>query len=184
MTLDSDDVERESSPACPPLDWLRALSVFVGRGGAPIWHPPLGDRELIGVCSHRRPSLSCPPSRQCVPSPSTCRVKGMAMTTIAEEGCRASRSGVDTHRDSHAAVVLDAQGRLLATRSFATTRGGHSSLERWATSFRDSRCVRRRAGGGPAGGGPRRAPEAARAPAIYSFTRSAAIIGAGGTSCT
>jgi transposase len=58
----------------------------------------------------------------------------MAMTTIAEQGCRVT-IGIDTHRDSHVAAALDGQGRLLATRSFPTTRAGHRSLERWATNF-------------------------------------------------
>lgn len=107
---------------------------FVGRGRDSRWHPPLGDRDLIGACSHRRPSLSCPPSRQVRAIPVHLLSEGMAMTTIAEQE-RHVTIGIDTHRDTHVAVALDAQGRMLATRSFATTRAGHRSLERWATSF-------------------------------------------------
>jgi len=43
--------------------------------------------------------------------------------------------GIDTHRDTHVAAVLDHQGRLLATESFPTTSAGHRQLERWANSL-------------------------------------------------
>jgi transposase len=39
--------------------------------------------------------------------------------------------GVDTHKDVHVAAVLDELGRLLDTRSFATTPGGYRQLHRW-----------------------------------------------------
>jgi transposase len=56
------------------------------------------------------------------------------MTTIADAAVVVT-VGVDTHRDVHVAAVLDAQGRLLATESFATTSSGHRRLERWAIGF-------------------------------------------------
>ena len=56
------------------------------------------------------------------------------MTTIAEQQLRVT-VGIDTHCDVHVAAVLDAQGRLLATDCFPTTRSGHRTLERWATGF-------------------------------------------------
>jgi transposase len=40
--------------------------------------------------------------------------------------------GVDTHRDSHTAAVLDAQGRLLGTAAFPTTPAGYRRLIEWA----------------------------------------------------
>src|SRR3954470_6794137 len=40
--------------------------------------------------------------------------------------------GVDTHRDTHAAVLIDPLGRLLATETFATTRRGHRAMIAWA----------------------------------------------------
>lgn len=43
--------------------------------------------------------------------------------------------GVDTHRDSNVAAVLDGLGRELATREFPTTAEGNSELVGWAESF-------------------------------------------------
>jgi transposase len=41
--------------------------------------------------------------------------------------------GVDTHKDTHTAAVLDHRGALLGTRTFATTRRGYADLLDWAT---------------------------------------------------
>jgi transposase len=43
--------------------------------------------------------------------------------------------GVDTHRDSHVAVALDAIGGRLGERAVATTRAGYAELDRWARSL-------------------------------------------------
>lgn len=43
--------------------------------------------------------------------------------------------GVDTHKDSHTAAVLDAAGRLLSSRQFAATGAGYQALLRWMRSF-------------------------------------------------
>jgi transposase len=40
--------------------------------------------------------------------------------------------GVDTHRGTHAAVLIDPLGRLLATETFATTRRGNRAMIAWA----------------------------------------------------
>jgi transposase len=40
--------------------------------------------------------------------------------------------GVDTHRDTHAVVLIDALGRLVAAETFATTRRGITALISWA----------------------------------------------------
>ena len=40
--------------------------------------------------------------------------------------------GVDTHRDTHAAVLVDPLGRVLAAEVFATTRRGVRALIAWA----------------------------------------------------
>jgi len=50
--------------------------------------------------------------------------------------------GVDTHRDTHAAVLVDPLGRVLAADVFATTRRGVRALIAWA----QRRGVLRRAG--------------------------------------
>ena len=42
--------------------------------------------------------------------------------------------GVDTHRDSHVAVALDALGGRLGERSVTTTRAGYAELIGWARS--------------------------------------------------
>ncbi|MCP3974159.1 MAG: IS110 family transposase [bacterium] len=44
-------------------------------------------------------------------------------------------AGVDTHRDTHTAAVLDQQGRLLDTATFATTRVGYQQLVTWIHSY-------------------------------------------------
>ena len=43
--------------------------------------------------------------------------------------------GVDTHKDQHVAVVLDATGQLLGERSFNTNSSGYSSLLDWCMTF-------------------------------------------------
>lgn len=43
--------------------------------------------------------------------------------------------GVDTHADTHEAAVLDARGRLLAVKRFASTDEGHRQLLAWMRSF-------------------------------------------------
>ena len=65
--------------------------------------------------------------------------------------------GVDTHRDTHAAALIDTLGRFVAAQSFPTTRRGLRLLIRWGAA----------AGHRPAGWGGghrqlRRRPEPAR----------------------
>lgn len=53
-----------------------------------------------------------------------------------EEGAgRHVVGGVDTHKDLHVAAVVDEQGRLLATASFAMTRQGYRQMLTWMRSF-------------------------------------------------
>jgi hypothetical protein len=40
--------------------------------------------------------------------------------------------GVDTHRDVHAAALVDELGRLVASQTFPTTRRGIRALIGWA----------------------------------------------------
>ena len=42
--------------------------------------------------------------------------------------------GVDTHKDTHTAAVLDATGRLLGHRQFPTTPAGYGLLLAWLRS--------------------------------------------------
>jgi len=43
--------------------------------------------------------------------------------------------GVDTHKDLHVAAVVDEHDRVLATRSFATTRQGYKQMLIWMRSL-------------------------------------------------
>ena len=49
--------------------------------------------------------------------------------------------GIDTHKDLHAAAVLDPAGVVLGTESFSTTRAGYRALLRWMRGFGDVRRV-------------------------------------------
>jgi len=51
--------------------------------------------------------------------------------TSSAEGHVEVTGGVDTHRDSHVAAVVDHTDRFLGTREFASTRAGHRQLLRW-----------------------------------------------------
>ncbi|MEI4235494.1 IS110 family transposase, partial [Roseovarius sp. D22-M7] len=43
--------------------------------------------------------------------------------------------GVDTHKNTHAAVAIDAQGARLGSTTSPATRKGHHDLEVWASRF-------------------------------------------------
>ena len=45
--------------------------------------------------------------------------------------------GVDTHQDLHAAAVVAADGTVLGTESFSTTRAGYRAMLRWFRSYGD-----------------------------------------------
>jgi transposase len=64
------------------------------------------------------------------------------MTTIALENHpvdvapgREVVGGVDTHKDTHTAAVIDTAGRLLGSRQFTATGRGYAALLRWLRSF-------------------------------------------------
>lgn len=64
------------------------------------------------------------------------------MTTIALEATyvdvapeREVVGGVDTHKDTHTAAVIDSAGRLLASRTFTATGAGYAGLLCWLDSF-------------------------------------------------
>jgi hypothetical protein len=59
------------------------------------------------------------------------RTGGDNMMTDGENETPRVIGGVDTHKDVHVAAVLDEFGRLLVTRSFATTTSGYRQLYRW-----------------------------------------------------
>lgn len=56
------------------------------------------------------------------------------MNTIADESCFVT-GGVDTHRDTNVAAVVDNAGRVLGTGEFPTTLRGNKQLLFWLTSF-------------------------------------------------
>lgn len=43
--------------------------------------------------------------------------------------------GVDTHKDTHTAAVLDGRGRVLGTRAFPATTAGYTALAVWLAGF-------------------------------------------------
>ncbi len=64
------------------------------------------------------------------------------MTTMAPETARVDAQrgldvvgGVDTHKDTHTAAVIDTAGRLLGSRQFAATGAGCLVLLGWLRSF-------------------------------------------------
>ena len=56
------------------------------------------------------------------------------MTTIAESADLVT-GGVDTHRDTHVAAVVDIAGRILGADEFPSTLAGHKRMLRWMKSF-------------------------------------------------
>jgi transposase len=53
----------------------------------------------------------------------------------ADTGSEEVVLGVDTHKDTHVAAVLDPVGALLASRCFATTTAGYQQLLGWAQTL-------------------------------------------------
>lgn len=62
----------------------------------------------------------------------------MAMSIVAEPG--EVVVGVDTHADTHVAVVLSSLGARLGSRAVATTAAGFGELVGWASGFGPIRC--------------------------------------------
>jgi len=54
---------------------------------------------------------------------------------VIVDSARQVVGGVDTHRDSHVAAVVDMNGGLLGVESFPTTAVGHRSLSSWMSGF-------------------------------------------------
>jgi transposase len=53
------------------------------------------------------------------------------------DSTRPVTGGVDTHKDTHVAAVVDRLGVEIATRAFPTTSSGYQDLARWLTSHGD-----------------------------------------------
>jgi transposase len=56
------------------------------------------------------------------------------MTTLAHDEPRAVIGGVDTHKDTHVAAVIDDLGRILGVETFPATRRGYRRLLGWLQS--------------------------------------------------
>ncbi len=56
-------------------------------------------------------------------------------TPILSDPTRPVTGGVDTHKDTHVAAVIDHLGRELATQSFPTTTAGYQQLLDWMRTF-------------------------------------------------
>ena len=54
---------------------------------------------------------------------------------VIVDSARLVVGGVDTHRDSNGAAVVDMNGGLLGVESFATTAEGHRCLSLWMCGF-------------------------------------------------
>lgn len=54
---------------------------------------------------------------------------------MVPDPCRSIVCGVDTHKDQHVAVVLDATGRMLGEQSFDTNSSGYALLLEWCMTF-------------------------------------------------
>lgn len=57
------------------------------------------------------------------------------MAVAIVDSARLVVGGVDTHRDSNVAAVVDMNGGLLGVESFPTTAQGHRSLSLWMSGF-------------------------------------------------
>ena len=79
-------------------------------------------QQLLGHWSPSRDVRACPSTR-----------KGVAVAIV--DSARLVVGGVDTHRDSNVAAVVDMKGGLLGVQSFATTAAGHRSLRLWMAGF-------------------------------------------------
>ena len=54
---------------------------------------------------------------------------------VIVDSARLVVGGVDTHRDSNVAAVVDMNGGLLGVESFPTTADGHRCLSSWMSGF-------------------------------------------------
>lgn len=61
-------------------------------------------------------------------------VERKATTSMANEKTVVT-GGVDTHKDTHVAAVIDERGKVLDTASFGATRKGYRQLLAWLRSF-------------------------------------------------
>ena len=63
------------------------------------------------------------------------------MVAVTAPGSIDVIGGIDTHKDIHVAAVIDANGGLLGTEQFSTTRAGYRQLLTWMRRFGTVRCV-------------------------------------------
>src|SRR4051812_4665464 len=56
------------------------------------------------------------------------------MTTMTQHPVQVT-GGVDTHKDTHTAAVVDSAGRMLGSARFSATGAGYTALLRWLGSF-------------------------------------------------
>ena len=57
------------------------------------------------------------------------------MVTVVSEDSPRIVVGVDSHKDTHQAAVLDARGALLGNRNFVASLRGYRELEEWLASL-------------------------------------------------
>jgi len=79
-------------------------------------------QQLLGHWSPSRDVRACPSTK-----------KGVAVTIV--DSARHVVGGVDTHRDSNVAAVVDMNGGVLGVESFPTSAAGHRCLSSWMSRF-------------------------------------------------
>jgi transposase len=79
-------------------------------------------QQLLGHWSPSRDVRACPSTK-----------KGVAVTIV--DSARQIVGGVDTHRDSNVAAVVDMNGGVLGVESFPTSAAGHRCLSSWMSAF-------------------------------------------------
>ena len=112
-----------------------------------------GGCDFIGACASRHPSLFCPlaglvraalpgrENRTVIPTmtqhDATTQLS-ICDTAVATENPAATFQvvgGVDTHKDTNTAAVIDTAGRTLGVAQFPTTPTGYAALLAWLRSF-------------------------------------------------
>lgn len=102
----------------------------VGRVGGSTRTGRSDERDLIGAWRNR--PTKCPVRRSTGAVPSFPRVReGAALPTMPDHTRRPVTGGVDTHKDTHVAAVVDSTGRILGSEAFPATKAGYARLWGW-----------------------------------------------------
>jgi len=103
------------------------------RAGGDDQTTGLTGSDLIGAWLYWASSQSCPPARPAVTPPASEEKAITSMPTPVPDVT--VTVGVDTHKDVHVAVALDALGRRLGDLEVPTTTTGYHKLHQWAAGL-------------------------------------------------